>query len=122
MPVQATSVSREVGQIAREWEGAYQSAPEAFTSFVGNAVRNSGKYFVPAGEMAAGGWLATEQGRQALHLIRGKDGTVWKASTSTSDRAIGTACHLLMSMVGAGMAVHGALKVVQNIAADIAKK
>jgi hypothetical protein len=121
MQVQSPSVARDLGRVARDWEGAYQRAPERVTGAVGGAVKASGKYFFPAGEVAAGGWLFTRQGSQALATLRGRDGTYWKASTSGTDRALGTTCHALMSLVGAGMAVHGALKLAQSLASDLEK-
>jgi hypothetical protein len=115
------SPSQRLGRIADGWERGYQRVPEVVSGGVGAAVAKSGRYFVPIGEISAGAWLASEQGRQAMHLVHGRDGTLWKASTSGTDRVLGTTVHLLLAGVGAGMAVHGAIVLARNIASELEK-
>lgn len=108
--------------LADAWESGYERVPTTVTRGAGAVVAASGKYFVPAGEILAGAWLANDQGQQAARLLAGNNGRLWKGASSTSDRILGTACHGLLAAVGVGIAVHGALRVVDNVRRDVIKR
>ena len=112
----------DINGAAAKWDNLYTKAPDKVTNFLGEVIKDSGKYFKPAAEIAGGGWVATKAGEEALKLLQGKDAGIWHASTSTTDRAVGTTVMGLASLVGAGMSVHGAIKILANIQEDMNKK
>ncbi len=113
--------SQEIRQVAAQWEQAYTQAPDKTMNFLGEVVRNSGKYFAPAAEAAGGGWVMTKAGQNAWKAFQGQNVPGFKASTSNTDAAMGTVLYTVTALVGAGMTVHGALQIVGNLAADIEK-
>ena len=115
-------IGGDINGIAQKWDNLYTNAPDKVTNFIGEVIKDSGKYFKPAVEIAGGGWVATKAGEEALKLLQGKDAWGFKGSTSTTDRAIGTTVMGLASLVGAGMSVHGAIKILANIQEDMNKK
>ena len=112
----------DINGAAAKWDQLYSKAPDKVTNFLGEVIKDSGKYFKPAVEIAGGGWVATKAGEEALKLIQGNDSWAFKGSTSNTDRAIGTTVMGLASLVGAGMSVHGAIKILANIQEDMNKK
>jgi len=111
-----------VNSAAAKWDELYTKAPDKVTGFIGEVIKDSGKYFKPAVEIAGGGWVATKAGEDALKLLSGHDAAHFHASTSTTDRAVGTTVMGLAALVGAGMSVHGAIKIIANVQADMAKQ
>ena len=112
-PTINTPVSTEVAGVARQWEAAYEKAPEAVTGFIGEVLKNSGKFFAPAVEVAGGAYVFTKAGEKAFDALQGKDVTGFKASSSNTDAAIATTVYGIASLTGLGLSVHGAIKAVQ---------
>ena len=120
--IQSKSPSQILNTIKEEVEDTSHEVPRTVAGAAAGVIENLGEIIPEATEIAGGVWVGQEAADRALRAFAGENVAGFKASTSNTDRVLGTAVYGTAALAGAGLALHGAVGLAEDLASALEKK